>query len=132
MDHDQHPFLLHRNHLQSTFRVVVPQDQDTDPGIVVVDDPAHDDRVRQHLPDSSLADLVPASRLSELDAHGLIIVEHNCFVNPDGAVHQGCGRQVFVQRLADNLTRSLVIGPSAALKSGVQIRVQPCLERFGR
>ena len=41
---------------------------------MLLDDPVHDHRVRQHLPDTRLADLVPASRLGGLDSHPLIIV----------------------------------------------------------
>ena len=41
---------------------------------MLLDDPVHDHRVLQHLPDTRLADLVTASRLDELDSRPLIHV----------------------------------------------------------
>ena len=48
---------------------------------MLLDDPVHDPRVRQHLPDTRLADLVTASRLGELDSRPLINVSHNSEIN---------------------------------------------------
>lgn len=74
MDHNERPVLLHRDHFQRTTGVVIPQDQEADPRVLLLHNPFHYERVGQHLPDASLADLVPTSRLGELDSNSLIIV----------------------------------------------------------